>query len=100
LGHLWRTARAVAVVVDGSFVTSETSPSDIDLLVVQASQYPVGGPLTSRDYALLSQRMVKSRFGVHMFLVGENTSNYAEWLGFFQGMKHRRGTKGILRVKP
>ena len=53
-----------AIVIDGSFVTAEPFPNDIDLIVVMSAPRDFSRTLAPVHYNVLSQRYVRQRFEV------------------------------------
>ena len=88
-----------AVLVDGSFVTSNPYPNDIDLVVVVAAAHEFLTELSPVHYNLLSQRRVRSRFGFDIVVVTNDSEKLEQAVHFFQQVKQRPGEKkGILRI--
>jgi hypothetical protein len=88
-----------AVLVDGSFVTSNPYPNDIDLVVVVAAGHDFLTDLPPVRYNLLSQRRVRSRFGFDIVVVTNDSEKLEQAVDFFQQVKQRPGEKkGILRI--
>jgi len=88
-----------AVLVDGSFVTSNPYPNDIDLVVVVAAGHDFLTELPPLHYNLLSQRRLRSRFGFDIVVVTNDSENLEQAVHFFQQVKQRPGEKkGILRI--
>lgn len=90
----------VAVYVDGSFVTSEASPNDIDLIVVVAEEHDFASELRPFDYNILSRRRVQQRYGFDVLVAEDESPELSEYLDFFaqvRGQPDQR--KGILEVK-
>ncbi len=89
-----------AVLVDGSFVTTEASPNDIDLVLVVAANHDFSTGLPPAQYNLLAQQRVRKRFGFDIVVVKNDSENLELAVGFFQQVKQRPGLKkGILRIK-
>ncbi len=88
-----------SVIIDGSFVTTEDEPGDIDLLLV-----PKPESVYDDDYGELVQLLcenreeTKERFGCEAFPVEEaNSESYLEGIEFFS--RDRNGNvRGLLRV--
>jgi len=89
-----------AVLVDGSFVTAEPAPNDIDLLLVVAVDDDFSSDLPPEKYNLLTQHRVRKRFGFDIVVVKDGSENFEQAVAFFQQVKQRPGLKkGILRIK-
>jgi hypothetical protein len=101
LAELGREGLAVAVIVDGSFVTGEPEPHDVDLLVVLPADHDFGRDLRPFEYNLLSSRRVKAAYQFDAIVVSENSAAYAQWVEFFSRVRHRPGAiKGLVRLRP
>lgn len=88
-----------ALLVDGSFVTSNRYPNDIDLVVVLAAGHEFLTDLPPVHYNLLSQRRVRSRFGFDILVVTNDSEKLEQAVHFFQQVKQRPGEKkGISRI--
>ncbi len=88
-----------SVVIDGSFVTTEPKPGDIDLLVV-----PMSGATADAAYVQLHQELwsnkaeVRDVFGCDAYPVDEvGSENYADWFTFFSATPDGNA-RGLLRV--
>jgi hypothetical protein len=80
---------ALAVIVNGSFVTSKADPNDIDLILVLPSSHDV-----------LSRQRVSRRYGFDVLVARDNTREYTEYTTDFQrvrGQPHLQ--KGMLRIR-
>ncbi len=88
-----------AILVDGSFVTAEPAPNDIDLVLVVAANHDFSADLPPVQYNLLAQRRVWRRFGFDIVVVRNGSENLEQAVAFFQQVKQRPGAKkGILRI--
>jgi hypothetical protein len=63
------------LMVDGSFVTEEPDPGDIDLVLVVATNHDFSADLTPAHYSLLAQRRVRRRFGFDIVVVKNGSEN-------------------------
>ncbi len=89
-----------AVLVDGSFVTAEPDPRDIDLVLVVEASYDFSADLSPAQYNLLAQQRVRRRFGFDIVVVKNGSENFEQAIAFFQQVKQRPGMKkGILRIE-
>jgi hypothetical protein len=89
-----------AVVVDGSFVTAEPTPNDIDLVLVVSTNHDFSVDLPLMQYAILSQRRVRRRFGFDMVVVKNDSENLEQAVAFFQQVRQRPGAKkGLVRIR-
>lgn len=99
-----REVRAVgivrAVVIDGSFVTVNPSPGDIDLIVALGRDVDFAREeVLPVDYNALSKRRVRRRFNFDVFVDVDNSTAYKEHLRFFQQVRGQKFRKGVLRVE-
>jgi hypothetical protein len=89
-----------AVLVDGSFVTAEPSPNDIDLVLIVAANHDFEADFLPREYNVLSKRRVNPRFGFDVLVARANSEEYRRYVGFFQQVRLEPGRKkGILRIR-
>jgi hypothetical protein len=56
-----------AILLNGSFVTAEDEPNDIDLVVVVSSRHNFSAGFQPSEYNVLSKRQVHRRFGFDLF---------------------------------
>jgi isocitrate/isopropylmalate dehydrogenase len=90
---------AVAILVDGSFVTAVADPNDIDLVLVLPKTFDVASDLRPADYNLVSRKRVQKRFGFDIVVVRENTEEFEAAVDFFTQVRNRPYLrKGILRI--
>ncbi len=88
-----------AIIVDGSFVTAEPLPNDIDLVVVMSAREDFSGDLLPTDYNVLSQRRVRQRFGFDIVVTTNMHEMLTQAVTFFQQVRQRPGVKkGLLRL--
>ena len=88
-----------SAIVDGSFVTDEPEPGDIDILLL-----PTTEGLGSIEFAnlvlelCLNRDETKERYGCEAFpVLGSDSQNYKEWYTFFSTDRHGN-KRGLLRV--
>ena len=94
------TRLVVAVIVDGSFVTSKPNPEDIDLILVLSSDHDFSAKLRPFEYNVLSRRRVRRRYGFDLFVARENRPEYNEYTEFFQQVRGQpEARKGIVRIQ-
>lgn len=87
------------VVVDGSFVTAEAEPNDIDLILVVAASHDFRTDLTPTEYNVLSKRRVQRRHGFDVLVACAGSEEYRRYVAFFQQIRFEPGRgKGILRL--
>ena len=88
-----------AVLLNGSFVTDEPAPNDIDIIVVVSAAHDFGADLPPHQYNVLAQQRVRRRFGFDIVVAKMGTDNLAEAVAFFSQVRQRPGLKkGLLRV--
>jgi hypothetical protein len=92
-----------AVFVDGSFITSKTKPTDIDL-VIELPQTSSPAVIQALQRPEFDSDLVKKQSSLHIFFSQPGAS---DWVDFFQEIKARdlvplglkpNARKGILRV--
>ena len=89
-----------AVVINGSFVTDIDFPNDIDMFIVVADDYDFRADVRPFQFNMLSNRRVRRRFGFDVLVARDNSTEYAEYIAFYQQVRGRPElTKGILRVE-
>ena len=87
------------LVIDGSFVTGEPAPNDIDLVLVLPQSHDLTANLLPGQYNLVSRRSVRRRYGFDIVVVRENTVEYEEAVAFFQQVRGQPALrKGILNL--
>ena len=87
------------VLVDGSFVTAEPSPNDIDLVLIVSANHNFEADFQPSEYNVLSKRRVNQRFGFDLLVARANSEEYRRYVGFFQQVRLEPGRKkGILRI--
>ena len=88
-----------ALVLNGSFVTAEPVPNDIDLIVVVSGDHDFSEDLSPAEYNVLSKQRVRRRFEFDVLVAREGSIEYSRWTEFFQQVRLEPGRqKGILRV--
>jgi len=89
-----------SLIVDGSFVTADPEPNDIDLVLLAAQDHDFSAELTPAQYNLLTQRRVRKRFGFDIVVVRSGSENMENAIAFFQQVRQQPGAKkGLLRIK-
>jgi len=89
----------LSLLLDGSYVTANPDPNDIDLVVVVAAEHDLSADLSPAQYNVVSKRRVQKRFGFDMVAVREGTSEYADAVAFFQQVRRQPARKkGLLRI--
>lgn len=88
-----------AVLLNGSFVTAENEPNDIDLVVVVSSRHDLSAEFQPSEYNVLSKRQVHRRLGFDLLVARSESEEYRRYLEFFQQVRLEPGRKkGILRI--
>jgi hypothetical protein len=95
------TRMAAALIIDGSFVTAEPSPEDVDLIVLVPAGHDFSAELRPFEYNILSRRMVQKRFGLDVLVAPEGSDLQHEYVVFFQQVRGEPSIrKGLLLVRP
>jgi predicted nucleotidyltransferase len=99
--ELKRTGLVKEVIVDGSFVTGKTAPSDIDLILVLPDSHDFDADLRPFEYNVLSRRRVRKHYQFDILLAREDGDEYEQYLRFFQQVRGQPTlSKGVLRLRP
>ncbi len=77
-----------AIVVDGSFVTAEPVPHDIDLVLIMSDPQDFSVDLAPAHYNILSQRRVRQRFGFDIVVATNEHETLAQAVAFFEQVRH------------
>ena len=101
-----RTAEvAVAIVVDGSYVTGKEEPADIDLILVLRPDFDLNQDLRPAEYNVQSKRMVRKLYRLDVLPAIDGSETYDEHVAFFSQVRKddprqptARDTKGMLRI--
>ena len=90
----------VSVVVDGSFVTVNPEPNDIDLIVELSANHDFAADVSVAAYNIPSKQRVRRRFGFDLLLARDGSPEARRWAEFFQQVRLAPGLrKGVLRVR-
>jgi hypothetical protein len=88
------------VLVDGSFVTAEPAPNDIDLIAVVSANLDFSVDFQPSEYNVLSKRKIHRRFGFDLLVARADSEEYRRYVEFFQQVRLEPGRKkGILRIR-
>jgi len=97
---------AVAVLVDGSYVTAKPEPSDIDLILVLKPDFDLSAEMRPMEYNVQSKRTVRKLYGLDVLPAVEGSDAYEEYLGLFSQIRRddpeqesARPAKGLLRIE-
>jgi hypothetical protein len=94
-----RTGLFDFLVVDGSFVTANPAPNDVDLVAALRPGHDFERDLPISEYALVSRSLLRRRFGFDVIIAERESHLYKTYIEFFSRVREfpdRR--KGILRV--
>jgi hypothetical protein len=88
-----------ALLLDGSFVTSEPNPNDLDIVVIVPDSHDFRTDLAPNRYNVLAQRRVQKQFGFDIVVVKNGSENLGQAIAFFEQVRQRPGAKkGIVRI--
>jgi hypothetical protein len=100
LGELGAARMVRSVLVDGSFVTAQLEPNDIDLILVVASDHDFSADLSPSEYNVLSKRRVRRRHGFDLLVARADSEQYRRYVRLFQQIRFEPGRfKGIVRIE-
>jgi len=90
-----------AILVDGSFITADPVPNDIDIIIVVVSaHHNFSVALPPAPYNVWSQRSVRRQFGLNIVVVKQGSENLAQAVAFFQQVRQRPAAKkGLIRIR-
>jgi predicted nucleotidyltransferase len=89
------------VIVNGSFVTGESKPSDIDLILVLGEQVDFSRDLKPSEYNVVSHKRVKQRYGFDVLYATASPESIDPLVEFLSQVRGRPGLrKGMVRVRP
>lgn len=92
---------AEEILVDGSFVSAETRPSDIDLILVYRADFDFSAPVRPAEYNLLSRRRARRAYGFDVIPVLANSATRDQWIAYFSEDPRCGCTaKGLVRIRP
>ncbi len=95
-----RAGLAVALMIDGSFVSSKPDPGDIDLVIVLPEGYNFAAELPPMAYNAISKSRLRRAYQFDVFVVEEHSVEDIERVAFFcQDSRQVNARKGILRVQ-
>ena len=96
--ELARTIGARRLLIDGSFVTAEDGPNDVDAVVLLPANFQKQLD-QGVDAALEFEEMLLSRRPVEFF-AAEDESDWNEWAEFFSRTRETDGRrKGLVEVQ-
>ena len=89
-----------ALVIDGSFVTREPFPNDIDMVAVLRAHHDFRRELLPQEYNVVDRTRVYRTYGLDLFVVEDNSVEYRAVIRFFQRIRLQPTVaKGILRIE-
>src|SRR5437879_1217565 len=98
LNEVRLTGFAVALLIDGSFVTAKDEPEDIDLVLVLKPDHDFLKLLRPFEYNVISKHRVRRHYRFDMVAVGEGSVDFDKAVRFFQQVRDRSDIrKGLLR---
>ena len=101
LSELNRWKLAQAVLIDGSFVTDEPEPNDIDVVLVLSDGYDLSQCVSPFEYNLRSRRRVQRAYGLDLFVVMPESLEFERFVDCFSQVRNKpQQTKGLVRVQP
>ncbi len=87
-----------ALVIDGSFTTSEPTPNDVDIILVLHRNHDNTTDLSPLDYSMMD-RSTARRLGFDLLVARDDSLEYQEYVGFFSQVRgDQRQSKGMLRI--
>lgn len=97
---------AVAIVIDGSYVTEKAEPNDIDLILVLRHDFDPSEELRPMEYNVQSKRTVRREYGIDVLPAIEGSETYEEYVRLFSQIRRddpeqqtARQAKGLLRIE-
>jgi hypothetical protein len=101
LAEVRASGLAVAVILDGSFVTAKDEPSDIDLILVLRPDHDDRAELRPFEYNAVAKARGRNRYRFDMVSAPEGSDDYEQAVRFFQLVKRRSDLrKGVIKVIP
>ncbi|MBI2926062.1 MAG: hypothetical protein HYY24_10195 [Verrucomicrobia bacterium] len=89
----------LAVIIDGSFVTSKPAPGDIDLVLVVRPDYDYLADISPGQYNVVTRSRVRRHFGFDVLLARDGQEEYGAAIRFYQQVREDPDRfKGILRI--
>lgn len=90
----------IAVIVDGSYVTTKDEPSDIDLILVLRPDHDYRAELRPFEYNALSKCRVRRRFRFDILIARQGSDEHMKYLDLFQRVKGVPDLrKGVVEVR-
>ncbi len=96
---------AVAVIIDGSYITKKAEPGDIDLLLVLRADFDLTLELRPFEYNLQSKRRVKKLYSFDILVALDGSEAYEQYVTLFANIRKddpeqetSQSRKGLLRI--
>jgi hypothetical protein len=100
LAELQQGSFAIAVIINGSYVTNKPEPNDVDLFVVYPANYDRDRPLTLAEQRLLDNRRTMQEFGINVFDGPEGSLRYERIISKWSEVRGEPGkVKGMVRIR-
>jgi hypothetical protein len=94
-----KAGMALAVLIDGSFVTAKPDPGDIDLILVLRPGHNFAADLRPFEYNPLSKKRVRQNYRFDLLVAVEGSPEYEKYVALFQQVRDEPSLqKGLLRV--
>lgn len=99
LAEAHAAGQIMAVIVNGSFVSSKEEPGDIDLIVILSASHDFSAQIRPFEYNILSRRQVRKRYGLDVLVAQTGQTELDEYIEFFAQVRGAPDqTKGMLKV--
>ena len=98
VSELRRSGRFGSVILDGSFVTANPAPGDIDVIIVLPKDHDLHAELGAADYALVSRAALHRRFDLDAFVAIDGGALYERLVEFFGRV--RKAYQELARAEP
>jgi hypothetical protein len=87
------------LIVDGSFVTTNPTPKDVDLIAVLKPGHNFERDLLMSEYSLVSRSLLRRRFGFDVMIAERDSRLYKTYIEFFEKVRELPNSrKGLLRL--
>ena len=97
--HARLSGVVVHVILDGSFVTDQDAPNDIDLICVVRSSLDLRQTLRPIEYNLLSKSWIRREFSFDALIAREGSDALETYVEFFSQVRKRpEMRKGLVRI--
>jgi hypothetical protein len=88
------------ILINGSFVTSQAEPNDIDLILVVPAGHDFSRELAPVEYNVLSKRRVYRRYGMDVLVARSDSEEYRRYVRLFQQVRLEPArAKGIVSIR-